>query len=102
MPKMEIPRGLVRTIQLEYRCAGCWNNLSVRFDNTMSGDEVIVECGTEGCTTPGFVSERYVERRLEINRSEALEAKIVLSKSAELGWLRPKVSVSQALSELGF
>lgn len=100
---MEIPRSQLRHIQDGYCCAGCWNPVSVRFTSDMTGEECIVNCGTPDCNLPGFVTARYVERRLAIDHSEALEARMVLSKSAECGWLvTGKKTVPEYLTELGF
>lgn len=100
---MEVPRSQVRSIQDGYCCAACWNSLMVTFTNDMSGDQVMVDCGTADCPLPGFVSANYVESRLNLSISEAIEAKKVLSDSIECGWLRrPRQSVAEALAELGF
>lgn len=101
MKIMEIPRESVKSIQEGYRCSSCWNPVIIRFSKELEGDDVIVDCETEDCNTPGLVSAKYVDRRLSTNLSEANEAKNVLQGAAS--WLKPrKASARQNLSELGF
>lgn len=98
---MHIPSAYVDKTQKSYCCASCWNHVRLLWEKGMEVDEYIVDCGTEGCNTPGLVSAKYVDRRLSMSLSEAIEAKKVLQDA--LGWMKQeKYSIAQALSSLGF
>lgn len=96
---LHIERGHAKVIQNSYRCAGCWEHVTVGFDK--DGDWL--ECETEGCNLPGLVSDRWVERQILNSEAEAITARKILQDSFE--WLRvvnKKLTRAQALSELGF
>ena len=87
------------TIRRDCVCSDCYGQLVVHYDGKQR--KHTITCGTTGCPCHGFVSRRWVERRIAENRAEAAEAKHVLEQAVP--WMaRPKKSADQILSELGF
>lgn len=79
-----------------YACSGCWSHL-VKF--SVNGARLwAVKCINCGNQTRGYVSKKWVERRLSESHAELQEAKIALRDVLPL----PKRTESEVLGRLGF
>ena len=69
-------RSHAKTIQTDYRCAGCWEPVIVGFDK--QGD--FIQCDTDGCNLPGLVSAHWVEKQITQSEADAKTARKVLQE----------------------
>ena len=78
-----------------FRCAACWGTL---VNKKGDDDTVTVVCEDCGDTTPGYVSQKYVESRQQKDLAEAMEARDILWKFMPHSGRSEK----QIISDLGF
>jgi hypothetical protein len=78
-------------------CSDCWGDLTAKFNHQTRNSEVT--CSTKDCPGHGVVSKRFVEKREQASRGEAMEARTALSRA---GIVRTNKTAQQLLSELGF
>lgn len=83
-----------------HACSSCWGML-IRAHEQRDEKKVFVPlCENCGEKTPGYVTKKYVARRIEINRGEAVEARYALRDA--LPWMKSKMNQEQLLKSLGF
>lgn len=75
-----ISQKLVKKLQGSYVCAACWSPLVIGFSKEDRG-KYTVECTFCGADTPGYVTSRYVERRVIQNQIEFTQAQEALENA---------------------
>lgn len=71
---LEITQALV--VRERYVCAGCWGQLNVYFEHSGPARVTCDQCGDGR----GFVAKRFVQRRREESRGEAIEVRELLKR----------------------
>jgi len=73
---MKLDRDQAGTAIESQLCSNCWGELTEQF---VEANVREVHCITEGCPCTGFVSRRYVERRMQEQINEMYEARHALA-----------------------
>lgn len=81
-----------------HRCASCWNRLERKTEQVGGKKIYIPICQLCREQTRGYVTEKYVERRIQLNLVEASEARHALRDA--LPWMRSKLSTEQLVESL--
>lgn len=88
-------------------CSACWGHLVLFPADPPPGVEAKAGehfaralCGVCGEATRGYVSKRYVERKLAESRAEAFEVRQALKGA--IPSLATRVTAQEALSDLGY
>ena len=92
---------LARNTVKWYGCSGCYGDLDLQPDPDTPGG-YLVTCKSCGAETPGYVSQRYIERRRGESVGEALQVKRLLIKTGFLVDPLAGMSKEQKIRELGF
>ncbi len=87
-----------RAFTQQYCCGACWGELVAEFAEDGQYRIVCGECG-EG--TPGYVSRRYVERRIAENASQYITARYAMRQAYPFLFPAAKTAGNN-LKELGF
>lgn len=81
-PTSQIDPDDAQSLARRHVCAGCWGELTVRYDwRTRTSS---ISCETPGCTFPGLVTRRFVERQESQSLGELAEAHAALSRAGVL------------------
>jgi len=81
-------------------CSSCWGILVLSMRKEEDKKIYTSVCELCGENTKGYVTKKWVSRRIEQNRGEAIEAKHALRDA--IPWMRTKTTESQIMKELGF
>ena len=84
-----------------YVCSTCWGELVA---DQVEGQRYnrSVHCGNEGCSGPGFVTRKYVEKRRDADHFDFLDASRNLRKVLNLPDPNAGKTTDQLIKELGF
>ena len=89
-----------------YRCSTCWGGLVADMitDDIHNEDyrNRNIHCENPDCTGAGFVTTKYVDRKLSEDRADYIEAKMNLGKTLHLPDPYKNQTIEDHLKALGF
>jgi hypothetical protein len=91
-------------VRRDYVCSACWGELDYRQDNKYNPRDVAVFCSDCKDETPGFVSRKFVERRITESQNQYFIARDALREA--IPWMFPHTKIEATpqaiLSALGY